>query len=226
MAQAKALLIDLDGTLVDSAPELAIAVNEVRQAHGLPPASLQQVRDWVGEGVTVLLQKALRGAADDQPPSDLPTVARVRFDAAYERMLGRRSKPYPGVHRGLRRLGEAGFQLACLTNKPEGFARDLLAALDLLEPFGVVVGGDSTGARKPDPEPARCAAERLGVRPAECLLIGDSAIDVATARNFGCPVWCLRSGYSRGQAPDELGADRVFDRFDEVVDVLVGGGPA
>lgn len=223
MAQAKALLIDLDGTLVDSAPELAIAVNEVRKAHGLPAASLQQVRDWVGEGVVVLLHNALREVGGDQPPANFIATARAGFDTAYARVLGRHSIACPGVHSGLRRLRGAGFPLACLTNKPERFARDLLVALDLLAPFDVVVGGDSTGARKPDPGPARCAAERLGVDIGRCLVIGDSAIDVETGRNAGCPVWCLRSGYSRGQAPDELGADRVFDRFDEVVDALVGG---
>jgi phosphoglycolate phosphatase len=224
LSQAKALLIDLDGTLVDSAPELAIAVNEVRSQYDLPAASLDQVRDWVGEGVGVLLGHALHERFGSAPSGRILAQARSVFDDAYGRVLGSEAQPCPGVRRGLARLAAAGMPMACLTNKPEGFARDLLAALDLLEPFGAIVGGDSTAARKPDPEPARRAAEALGVAPGQCLLVGDSAIDVATAHNVGCPVWCLRSGYSRGQAPDALGADRVFDRFDKVAEALLGAG--
>jgi len=217
----RALLIDLDGTLVDSAPELALAVNEVRAAHGLEPAYLEQVRHWVGEGVAVLLSNALHELADAVPSDPVLDEARRQFDRAYGRVLGTLADPCAGVVAGLERLRASKLPLACLTNKPERFAGDLLAALDLLAPFQVVVGGDSTAARKPDPEPARFAARNLGVAVAECLVIGDSAIDVATARNAGCRVWCLRSGYSRGESVDELGADAVFDRFDQAVDALV-----
>lgn len=217
----RSLLIDLDGTLVDSAPELAIAVNEVRKTHGLPAASLDQVRDWVGEGVAVLLRNALREVAGDQPPASLLATARASFDTAYARVLGRHSNAYPGVHSGLWRLREAGLPLACVTNKPEAFARALLESLGILSPFDVIVGGDSTEALKPDAAPVRFAAERLGVEVGNCLLVGDSGIDVATARNAGCPVWCVRSGYDRGRPVDEAGADAVFDRFDELVDALL-----
>jgi len=222
LTDPQALLIDLDGTLVDSAPELAAAVNDVRAAHGLPAASLHQIRDWVGEGVGVLLGHALRERFGDDPSERVRADARALFDDAYGRILGREAEPCPGVRSSLARLRASQYRLACLTNKPERFARDLLAALDLLAPFEVVVGGDSTAARKPDPEPARIAAGHLGVDVAECLVIGDSAIDVATARYAGCPVWCLRSGYSRGESVDELGADAVFDRFDQAVAALVG----
>lgn len=216
-----AVLLDLDGTLVDSAREMAVAVNEVRRAHGLADATLGEVRDWVGEGVGVLLGRALHEYRGSHPDEGTLARARSLFDAAYARVIGTASLPFPGVTEGLDRLRTAGIPMACLTNKPERFAHLLLEALDLHTPFDAIVGGDTADKRKPDPEPALLAADRLGVAIGGCLVIGDSAIDVATARNAGCPVWCLRSGYSRGQAPDDLGADALFDRFDELVDALL-----
>lgn len=219
----RAVLLDLDGTLVDSAPELATAVNQVRQAFGLPEAPLASVRDWVGEGVDMLLRSALSEAVDLESDADARRSARASFNKAYAAVLGTAAVPCPGVPEGLERLRAAGMPLACVTNKPEPFARALLESLGILAPFGVIVGGDCTEALKPDAAPVRLAAERLGVAVGNCLLVGDSAIDITTARNAGCPVWCVRSGYDRGRPVDEAGADAVFDRFDELVDALLSG---
>lgn len=217
----RAVLLDLDGTLVDSAPELAVAVNRVRQAFGLPEVSLESVRDWVGEGVDVLLRSALRGSVDLELDVDARRRARSVFNESYAAVLGTSAVPCPGVPEGLEQLHAAGMPLACVTNKPEQFARLLLESLGLLSPFGVIAGGDSTEALKPDAAPVRFAAGRLGVEVGNCLLVGDSAIDVETARNAGCPVWCVRSGYDRGRPVEKVGADAVFDRFDELVDSLL-----
>lgn len=213
----RAMLLDLDGTLVDSASELALAVNEVRRAFDLPEASLESVRGWVGEGVEVLLQRALA----DAPDAEVGAETRSLFEETYARALGTRAVLCPGVAEGLERLHAAGIPLACVTNKPAHFARALLESLGILDSFDVIVGGDSTESLKPDAGPARFAAAGLGMPLASCLLVGDSAIDVATARNAGCPVWCVRSGYDRGRPVDEVGADAVFDQFDELVDALL-----
>lgn len=217
----RAVLLDLDGTLVDSAAELALAVNRVRQEFDLSEASLESVRDWMGEGVTALLQQALAGAVDIGTDTEARRRARSVFNESYAAVLGTSAVPCPGVPEGLERLQAAGMPLACVTNKPEAFARALLDSLGILSPFDVIVGGDSTEALKPDAAPVRLAAERVGVEVGNCLLVGDSAIDVETARNAGCPVWCVRSGYDRGRPVDEAGADAVFDRFDELVDALL-----
>lgn len=221
MQLPQAVLLDLDGTLVDSAPELALAVNEVRSAFGLRRAHVESVRDWVGEGVDVLLQRALSEAADLESDADARRSARATFDDAYARVLGTRAVLYPDVAEGLERLHRAEVALACVTNKPEKFASELLAALEILGCMDLVVGGDTTGALKPDPLPVQFAAKTLGASVGTCLLIGDSGVDIATARNAGCPVWCVRSGYDGGQPVDSLGADTVFDGFGDVVDALL-----
>lgn len=217
----EAILLDLDGTLVDSAPELAVAVNEVRREFGLPAVSLESVREWVGEGVEALLGRALAESPGYASDPGACTSARAVFDAAYGRVLGTEAVLYPGVAEGLARLRAAGIPLACVTNKPEGFARDLLAALGILEPIDAVVGGDTAATRKPDAAPARFAAEQLGVAIEACLVVGDSRIDVDTARNAGCAAWCVRTGYDRGEPVDTLGADAVFDGFGDVVEAVL-----
>lgn len=220
---SQAMLLDLDGTLVDSVMELAMAVNRVRREFGLAEVSPASIRDWVGEGVGVLLRRALAEVYDLDTDEATRRKAHSIFDESYAAVLGTSAVPCPGVPESLERLHSAGMPLACVTNKPEAFARALLEALGILAPFGAVIGGDSTEALKPDAAPVRLAAERLGVAVGNCLMVGDSAIDVATARNAGCPVWCVRGGYDGGRPVDEVGADAVFDRFDELVDALLAG---
>lgn len=217
----RAVLCDLDGTLVDSVSELRLAVNRVRAAHALPAAAVGEVRGWVGEGVETLLRRALAEVAGTDPDPQLLREARRQFDAAYDDVLGSEAVACPGVAEGLARLRSASVPIACVTNKPERFARALLESLGLLEALDVVVGGNSGHGLKPDSGPLRFAAQSLGVAIGDCLLVGDSAIDVEAARNAGCPVWCVRGGYGGGQAVDELGADVVFDRFDELVDAFL-----
>ncbi|MDX1609695.1 MAG: phosphoglycolate phosphatase [Halofilum sp. (in: g-proteobacteria)] len=217
----RAVLCDLDGTLVDSVSELRLAVNRVRAQHGLPEAAPDEVRSWVGEGVETLLRRALAQATGPEADPCLLRAARRQFDAAYDEVLGSEAAACAGVPEGLARLRAASVPLACVTNKPERFARGLLESLQILAPMDVVVGGDSGHGLKPDAGPLEFAAASLGVAIGECLLVGDSAIDVEAARNAGCPVWCVRDGYGGGRPVDEVGADAVFDRFDELVDALL-----
>lgn len=226
MSGLRAALVDLDGTLVDSAAELAAAVDRVRTDLGYEPAGPSKVRDWVGEGIERLVARALADATGAEPDAVALRDARARFDTAYAEVLGTMSPLYPGVVEGLDRLRGAGIATACITNKSRIFALSLLGALGILDRFDVVVAGDSAAAKKPDAAPLVLAAEKLGVGPAACVMIGDSAIDVAAARAAGCPAWCVRTGYNRGEPVDAADPDAVFDAFDELVRALLDAEPA
>lgn len=214
-------LVDLDGTLIDSAPELAAAVDKMRRGVDLPPAGVEKVRGWIGEGMDELVRQALADAMEREPDETERREARTRFDTAYAEVIGTQSAPYPGVVEGVDRLRAAGVRTACITNKSRMFSISLLGALDLLNRFDLLIGGDAPHPKKPDAAPLLSAAERLDVPIEDCVMIGDSGIDVAAARAAGFPVWCVRTGYSRGQAPEELGADALYDRFDDLVDALL-----
>jgi phosphoglycolate phosphatase len=221
----RAVLFDLDGTLVHSAPDLAAAANRMRAAFGLPPLAVERVADFIGKGIPMLVRRALvddlAGAADEA----LVPRALALYEALYAEESGRQSSVYPGVREGLAALADAGVALGVVTNKSACFTEDLLRQLDLLAPFGVVVSGDTLAARKPDPAPLHHAFERLGVRPAEGLMLGDSANDVAAARAAGCMVWCVSYGYREGAPVAALGADRIVASVHEAALALVAGTP-
>lgn len=219
-------LIDLDGTLIDSAPELAMAVDKMLAGSDLPTAGVEQVRGWIGEGIDALVARALAEQSGRDPDEDACRAARSLFDTAYAEVIGTQSHPYPGVFDGLDRLRAAGVATACITNKARMFSISLLGSLDLLNRFDLLVAGDSGPAKKPSAEPLLHAAERLGVDMEQCVMIGDSRIDVAAAHAAGCPAWCVRTGYSRGQDPEQMGADALFDRFDGLVDRLLAADSA
>ena len=216
----RAALIDLDGTLVDSAPELAAAVDDMLIALDLPPAGEAAARERVGGGVGALVEQSLYAALGREPTNAERTAARQYFDTSYDQRAGRDGPVYPGVFDGLALLRIAGFRLACVTNKARRFTEPMLARLGLNGYLDAVVAGDDTAALKPDPAPLELAAERLGVDLGDCIMIGDSAIDVAAARAAGCPVWCVRSGYGSSEPIDAANPDAAFDRFDDLAQTL------
>lgn len=215
-----AALIDLDGTLVDSAPELAQAVDRVLTELGHAPAGLERVRCWVGEGIDRLLERALESASGQAPDAEALRSARSAFDTAYAEVIGTHAPIYPGVVEGLDRLRAAGIVCACITNKSRVFAVGLLGALGVAGRFDTLVCGDRPENRKPAAAPLEAAARKLGVAVGDCVMVGDSAIDVAAARAAGCPAWCVRSGYNHGTPIEEAAPDRVFDRFDDLAEAL------
>ncbi len=216
----RAALIDLDGTLVDSAPELARAVDRVLADLGHPPAGVARARHWVGEGIDRLLEQALEWASGKAPGEDGLRSARIAFDTAYAEIIGTNAPIYPGVVAGLERLRAAGIACACITNKARVFAIGLVGAIGIAERFDVIVAGDTVAERKPAAAPLEAAARKLGVAVTDCVVVGDSAIDVAAARAAGCPAWCVRTGYSRGAPIDSAAPDRVFDRLDALAEAL------
>jgi phosphoglycolate phosphatase len=203
----RAVLFDLDGTLLDSAPDLAAAANAMLAELGLPARDPAVIATYIGQGIPRLVERTLTGALAGAADPDLLARALPIYERHYAHESGRRTVAYPGVVDGLRALGVAGLPLAVITNKAERFTVDLLQRTGLAAFFGVLVCGDTVARRKPAPEPVLAACARLGVAPADALMIGDSANDVAAARAAGCPVWCVPYGYNEGRPPESLDCD-------------------
>ena len=214
-AQYGAYLFDLDGTLVDTAPDLRTALNHALRLAGLAPVDEALTRHWVGHGVRAMLEAAFAHhdkALDERQLDELMAACLTH----YGEHLADRSRPYPAVVEALSVLREQA-ALAVVTNKPTDLSIRLLDALDLSRFFGAVVGRGTTARPKPDAEPAHHALGLLGKRPAQALFVGDSETDVRCARAAGCEVALVRYGYNHGKAPETLGADRVIESFRELV---------
>lgn len=200
LARPKALLCDLDGTLLDTLPGLHATLNAVLAAMARPAVLPHQVRDWIGDGVTTLLHRTLTRSRHGQALSADLTVARGLFDHHYHALRSTGCRAYPGVLPWLDQCTAAGLRLACVTNKPAAHARALLADLGLGAGFAAVVGGDSTAHLKPHPAPLRAALAQLGCAAGEAMMVGDSAADIRAARALGMPVVTVRYGYGRPDA--------------------------
>jgi phosphoglycolate phosphatase len=217
-----AVLFDLDGTLVHSAPDLAAAANRLRAEHGLGALPVERVAQFIGKGIPVLVRRVLADDMAGRADEAIVPGALRRYETLYAEESGRRSSVYAGVREGLAVLAAAGVPLAVVTNKSGRFTTDLLRRLDLLSPFGVVVSGDTVAAKKPDPAPLVHACERLGVSSRDVLMVGDSANDVAAGRAAGCLVWCVSYGYREGAPVAALGADRIVDSVHQAACAIVG----
>jgi len=208
----RAVLIDLDGTLLDTAPDLAAAANRMLADLRRAPRDVETIATFIGKGVPTLVRRAL---GDDQSQYDR---ALALFERYYAEESGQLSQPYPGAREGVERMRKIGLRLACVTNKPERFTRGLLARTRF--DFDVLVCGDHVVRKKPDPMAVLLACERLGVAPAEALLIGDSDNDVGAARAAGCPVWCVPYGYNEGRPPSALACDRMVATLADAANLL------
>lgn len=217
---ARMILIDVDGTLVDSVPDLAFCVDETMKRIGRAPWGETPVRDWVGNGVERLVKRALIGRLDGEPDAATFDKALPIFMEIYAQNISKRSLLYPGVLRGLDELQAMGYTLGCVTNKAARFTEPLLRDLGVMEYFKIVVSGDTTPKKKPDPLPLLYAAERLGVVPAESLMIGDSVNDVTAARQAGFQVVCVPYGYNHGQDIREAAPDAVIADLSELPALL------
>lgn len=210
------LLFDLDGTLVDTLPDLTNAVNEALRERGYAPLLPQEVRPMIGDGMAMLLGRgfAARGgtAAEAQ-------AMYQRFLEIYEGVATENSRPYPGVPETLAALRECGYRTAVATNKPQRATEEVLSGVGLAPLFDGVAGGDRYSYRKPDPRHLLSLVEELGGDPARAAMIGDSENDAASARAAKLPLLLMRYGYARID-PAELGADWVVDRFDELPEAL------
>lgn len=210
------VLVDLDGTLVDTLPDIAFCVDGMLEALGLQTAGPERVRGWIGNGTEMLVRRALAHARGGEiGAADLRRALPVFVDL-YTQHLCDRSRVYEGVTEGLDYMRERGIKLACVTNKADAFTTRLLAALDLDGYFPLVVSGDTLARRKPDPMPLLHAAAHFGVAPAEALLIGDSSNDVKAARAAGFRVFCVSYGYNHGEDIRASAPDAVIDTLAEL----------
>jgi len=218
--QVKAVLFDLDGTLVHSAPDLAAAVNCTLSELGRAQESLERVMTWVGNGMARLIKRALTGQMEGEPDNELFEHALALFKKHYAANLSVLTRPYPGTIEALETLRARGFALGCVTNKPAQFTLPLLEQLHLAKYFRFVVSGDTTPVRKPDPAPLHHACEYFGIEVSQATLVGDSANDVGAARAAGMPVICVSYGYNHGRDVRELRPDRVVDSLAELPQYL------
>jgi len=205
----RAALVDLDGTLLDTAPDLAAAANRMLAALGMPQRPVHEISQYVGKGITRLVERALTGELDGKPQAALLQKAMPLFTAAYDEESGRHSRVFDGVVEGLEKMRAMDGRLACVTNKAERFTLPLLERMGLARYFETVVCGDQVARGKPDPLPYLSACERLGIAAADALVIGDSENDVAAARAAGMRVVCVGYGYREGKSVESLGADAI-----------------
>jgi len=212
---ARAAIIDLDGTLLDTAADLAAAVNAMLSAMGRATLPVEQVASYVGKGVEVLVHRALTLSLDGRVPADSFAPAMQSFDAHYRRENGRHASVYPGVLEGLQAMRDAGLKLSVVTNKPIGFALPLLADTGLAQYFDLVVGGDTVARKKPDPMPMLHVCAQLGIAPEQVVAIGDSLNDVLAARAAGMAVLAVPYGYNEGRDARSLDVDAIVDTLFE-----------
>ncbi len=211
----KAVMIDLDGTMLDTVADLAIAVNLMLEKIGRPPLPEALVRNFVGKGIPNLVQRALVGAMEGEPDAALFERAQPVYYDCYESVNGKHAVFYPGVREGLDAFRKAGFPLACVTNKSTRFTLPLLKQMQLADYFSLVVCGDTLPKKKPDPLPLTHACAQLGIAPHEMLMIGDSLNDTMAARAAGCPVFCVPYGYNEGHDVRELDVDAIVETLFE-----------
>jgi len=214
---AKLVIFDLDGTLVDTAPDLCAALNHALAAVGRPGVDAATVRHLVGHGARVLIERGLAqsGAVDEA----IAQLALPAFLSFYTDHIADGSQAYADAAAAMDALAALGITLAICTNKPVALANQLIAALGWRGRFAAVLGGDSLAVRKPDGRHVAATAEAAGHALADAVFIGDTSVDVAAARNAGVPVIVVRFGFA-DRPVDELGADAIIDGFEDLVEAI------
>lgn len=193
------VLFDLDGTLVDSVPDLAYSIDTMLEEMGMPVQGEDKVRRWIGNGLERLVERALTGDMDAKPDPALYDRAYSLFLSIYAENACRETRFYDGVEEGIAFLRQHGINMGCVTNKREQFTHILLKGLGIFDEFGIVISGDTLPRKKPDPMPLLHAAGHFNARPGESLMVGDSFSDVKAARAAGFRMLCVSYGYNHGE---------------------------
>ena len=202
-------MIDLDGTLADTIPDLAEAANMMLRELDRPGLERELLRTFIGKGIPKLVERSLAGSLEGSVPAALLARALPIYERCYAEVNGKYTVIYPGVSEGLRALRAMQLPLACVTNKAERFTLALLEHLQLARCFEQVIAGDTLPQKKPDPQPLLHACRGFGIAPGDMLMIGDSVNDVEAARAAGCPVFCVSYGYNEGRDVRELDVDAI-----------------
>lgn len=219
----RAVFLDLDGTLIDTAHDLTDAANAMLTGYGLAPYDIDAIRSFVGRGLPNLVQRCLDGRSSGAGASGvLPSHAEAlaRFRECYRVTNGRHATLYPGVLSGLQQLRAMRLPLGCVTNKAAAFTRPLMETTGIAAYFAEVVCGDTLPKSKPDPLPLLHLCERFGIAPNEAVLIGDSRNDIAAARAAGCPVFCVPYGYNEGVAVRAEDCDAIVPTLEAAARLL------
>jgi len=209
-----AVLLDLDGTLVDTAPEIAEAANRMLAEFGLPPLQVLRIRRFIGRGVAHLIRQVLAASRLSGTVTEATAIA--RFDVQYARINGTSARVYSGVFAGLDALTAADWKLGCVTNKPQRFAEPLLTRTGLGKYFGTVVFGDSLSTMKPSAEPLLHACRALDADPAQSLMVGDSLHDAQAARAAGMPCYVVSYGYGGKRSIAALVRGQIVSNLEEL----------
>jgi phosphoglycolate phosphatase len=215
----KAVLIDLDGTLVHTAPEIARAANNMLAKMNLPTLTVAQITMYIGDGATTLIKRCLTGQLDAEPEPTLLRTAQSLFFEFYQAIVTE-SQPYPSVMAGLQALKATGLRIACVTNKPHSFTIPLLQHCGLLPYFDLVVSGDTLAKKKPEPDQIFYVGKQFGVATKELVLIGDSKTDIVAARNAGCLMVAVPYGYNQGRRIDSSEVDALIEEIGDIVGLL------
>lgn len=215
---APIVVFDLDGTLVDSAPDLIDSLNTLFLREGWPPLPADEARSLIGSGMKPLIARGLKAKNVDTDAATLEALY-AEFVDDYASRIAKFTRPYPGVEKALDRLAAAGFRLAVCTNKLEWLAVKLLDALSLSDRFATICGQDTFGVPKPDPRALLRTIEASGGSSSRAVMVGDSATDVRTAQAASIPVVVVDFGYTEIPVP-ELGADHIISHYDALPDTV------
>jgi phosphoglycolate phosphatase len=218
--KVRGIIIDLDGTLLDTIPDLAAAANGMLLDMERPALDIGLIRTFVGKGLSNLVERTLTASLARAPDQTLMARAQPIFERHYVAVNGRHTTMYPGVQQGLDSLRSLGYPLACVTNKSGRYTLPLLDQVGLASYFRTVVSGDTLKVKKPDPAPLLHACAALEIAPHHTLMIGDSLNDTQAARAAGCPVICVSYGYNEGHDVRELDHDGLIDSLVEAAALI------
>ncbi len=214
------VLLDLDGTLVDSIPDLAWSVNQTLLELSLPERDILSIRNWVGNGLEKLLHRSLTDNFDGEAEAVLFEKAMSIFMAVYSDNMCNLSTCYPGVVEGIAQLKEKEITLGCVTNKRGEFVGPILETLGLMNDMSIVIAGDTLAKKKPDPLPLLHAADHFDIDPVLSLMVGDSESDVKAARAAGFQIVCVSYGYNHGRDIQETNPDAVIDSIADLASLF------